>query len=129
MSVEVKFEGMQELLNKVEELGKKGSNIEGKALKKAGEFLAEEMKNEIISRGLVRTGKLRDSIDVSRIKTKQGQKYVEVGPNKETNWRAKFIEFGTSKMRANPFMSPTFEKNKEEIQEIIKNELKKGLGI
>jgi HK97 gp10 family phage protein len=77
----------------------------------------------------VRTGALRDSIEVSNAKTKQGQKYVEIGPNKDTNWRAKFIEFGTVKMRANPFMSRTYGKNKDKVQEIIRQKLKEGLGL
>ncbi|WP_026486811.1 HK97-gp10 family putative phage morphogenesis protein [Caldanaerobius polysaccharolyticus] len=125
MPVDIKFEGMDELLRKVEELGKKGSRIENTALKTAGEYLAEEMKKE----APVRTGELRDSIKASNAKTKQGQKYVEVGPDETTNWRAKFIEFGTVKMKANPFMSRAYEKNKDKIQEIIAQKLKEGLGL
>lgn len=125
MSTEIKIEGMQELLAKIEQLGKEGVKIEGQALKKAGEHLKEQM----ITETPVRTGELRDSIEVSTVKTKQGRRYVEVGPNKKTNWRAKFVEFGTSKNRANPFMARTYERNKEEIQEMIKEEIKKGLGL
>jgi len=125
MSVEVKFDGMDELLRKIEELGQKGSRIENTALKMAGEYLAKEMKQE----APVQTGELSYSIEVSNVKQKQGQKYVEVGPNKKTNWRAKFLEFGTSKMRANPFMSRAYEKNKDKVQEIIAQKLKEGLGL
>lgn len=125
MAVEVKFEGMDELIKAVEALGQKGSRIENEALREAGTYLAEEMKKE----APVRTGELRDSIEVSNVKTKQGQKYVEIGPNKDTNWRAKFIEFGTVKMRANSFMSRTYGKNKDKVQEIIRQKLKEGLGL
>ncbi|KHO62675.1 phage protein, HK97 gp10 family [Thermoanaerobacter sp. YS13] len=125
MAVEVKFEGMDELIKAVETLGQKGSRIENEALKEAGEYLAEEMKKE----APVRSGELRDSIKCSNVKTKQGQKYVEVGPDETTNWRAKFIEFGTVKMRANPFMSRAYEKNKEQVREIIAQKLREGLGL
>lgn len=125
MSVDLKIEGLDELLKRVEEMGNKGSNIQGKALKKAGEYLKEQIKTETP----VKTGGLRDSIEVSTVKTKQGRRYIEVGPNAKTNWRAKFVEYGTSKMRANPFMSRTFERNKDEIQNMIKEEIKKGLGL
>lgn len=125
MAVEVKFEGMDELIKAVEALGQKGSRIENKALREAGTYLAEEMKKE----APVRTGELRDSIGCSNVKTKQGQKYIEVGPDQTTNWRAKFIEFGTVKMRANPFMSRAYEKNKNKVQEIIRQKLKEGLGL
>lgn len=125
MAVEVKFEGMDELIKAVEALGQKGSRIENVALREAGTYLAEEMKKE----APVRTGELRDSIEVSNVKTKQGQKYVEVGPNKDTNWRAKFIEFGTIHIRPNPFMSRAYEKNKDKVQEIIAQKLREGLGL
>lgn len=125
MPAEVKFEGMEDLLAKITELGQKGSRIENTALKTAGEYLAKEMKQE----APVRTGELRDSVKVSNVKTKQGQKYVEVGPDETTNWRAKFIEFGTSKMKADPFMSRAYTKSKEQIQDIIREVLKAGLGL
>lgn len=125
MAVEVKFEGMDELIKAVEALGQKGSRIENEALREAGTYLAEEMKKE----APVRTGELRDSIKCSNVKTKQGQKYVEVGPDETTNWRAKFIEFGTIHIKPNPFMSRAYEKNKNRVQEIIAQKLKEGLGL
>lgn len=129
MPVEVKFEGMDELLRKLAELGEKGGRIENEALKEAGEYLAEEIRKEAPRSKLNREIHLQDDITCSNVKTKDGQKYVEVGPTKETAWRAKFVEFGTVKMRANPFMSRAYEKNKEKIQEIIRQKLKEGLGL
>ena len=125
MPVEVKFEGMDELIKAVETLGQKGSRIENEALREAGTYLAEEMKKE----APVRTRELRDSIKCSNVKTKQGQKYIEVGPDETTNWRAKFIEFGTIHIKPNPFMSRAYEKNKNRVQEIIAQKLKEGLGL
>lgn len=129
MSVDIKVEGLEELLKQVEEMDKKGANIQGKALKRAGEYLKEEMRNEIIAKKLIKSGLLRDNIEVSGLKTKKNTKYIQVGPGKETAWRAKFVEYGTSKSKAYPFMAPTYERNKNKIQEIIKEELKKGLGL
>lgn len=125
---EFKLEGLKELEQKLQELGKKASRIENKALRKAGEYLSDEMKKEVPV-STVEHKHIRDDIKVSRVKSKDGQKYVEVGPGEDTNWRAKFLEFGTVKMQANPFMSRTYEKNKEKLQDIIKNELMKGLGL
>jgi HK97 gp10 family phage protein len=39
----------------------------------------------------------------------------------------KFVEFGTSKMPAHPFLQPAFEKNKDVIKEKIAETLKEGL--
>lgn len=123
--VEMELVGVDELLKQLEQLGRKGSSIENKALKQAGEMMANEMEKE----APVDTGALRDSIEVSNIKTKKGRKRVEVGPSEETAWRAKFVELGTSKMAADPFMARTYEANKSRAQKIIIDELRKGLGL
>lgn len=125
---DIQFEGMDELFAKLQEAGNKASRIEADALRAAAEPVAEEMKS------LVRVGSkndthIRDDIDISGVKTKDGVKYIEVGPGKKTNWRAKFLEFGTSKMPAIPFMGPAFEHKKKDIQEIIKQKLREALGL
>ena len=125
MPANVKIEGSEDLMKAIEQMGLEGSKIANDALRKAGEYLVDEMKRETP----VRTGKLRDSIEHSNIKTKDNVKYIEVGPNKTTNWRAKYLEFGTKKMKANPFMSRAYEKNKDKVQEIIADKLKEGLGL
>jgi len=128
MGVEAELTGMDGLLDRIQELGRKGSTVQNKALKAAAEPVAEDMKS------LVRVSNLnekhiRDDIQVSNVKTKDGTKYVRIGPGKNTNWRAKFLEFGTSKMSAKPFMSPSYENKKGEAKQIIKEKLKEGLGL
>jgi HK97 gp10 family phage protein len=39
------------------------------------------------------------------------------------NFKANWMEFGTSKMAARPFMVPTFEKNRDKIKEIMTGKL------
>ncbi|WP_333861416.1 HK97-gp10 family putative phage morphogenesis protein [Clostridium sp.] len=41
--------------------------------------------------------------------------------------KLKFIEFGTSKMSARPFLQTAYEKNKANIRKTIANTLKGGL--
>ncbi len=55
-------------------------------------------------------------------------KQVAVGPD-EKGWYGKFVEFGTVKRKANPFMARGYEISKEEAVEKIAEELKKGLGL
>jgi HK97 gp10 family phage protein len=119
---------MSELLDRVKEMGNKASRIENTALKAAAEPVAKAMSENVAlsSRNEVH---IRNDIQISNIKSKDGVKYVDVGPGKDTNWRAKFLEFGTSKMSARPFMGPAFENNKDKIKEIIKNELRNALGL
>ncbi|WP_244282032.1 HK97-gp10 family putative phage morphogenesis protein [Maledivibacter halophilus] len=120
----MKVEGMENLLAEIEKLGQKGSRIENKALREAGDVVKESIKKEVP----VRTGKLKQSITASRVKTKDGVKRVEVGPDKD-GYYGKFVEFGTVKMKANPFMSRGYETSKEEAMEAIEKNLKEGLGL
>lgn len=121
-----KFEvdGMENLLNEIEKLGQKGSRIENSALKEAGTIVKESIIKEVP----VRTGKLKENITVSNVKSKDGVKKVEVGPGKDEYYAA-FLEFGTTNMNANPFISRGYENSKEEAEKVIVEEIKKGLGL
>lgn len=121
---DMKLEGMEELLAEIGKLGQKGSRIENKALREAGGIVKESIQAE----APVRTGTLKKSIDVSRVKAKDGVKYVEIGPN-EDGWYGKFAEFGTVKMKAKPFMAPGYENSKDAAVNKIAEELRKGLGL
>lgn len=61
------------------------------------------------------TGRLRNSITHV---TEESEKAVYIGTNTEY---APYVELGTSKMRAKPYLKPTIEKNAEKYKEIIKN--------
>lgn len=120
----IELEGMQELLNRLESMGKEGKKIENNALKQAGEVLKEEIQNN----APIDSGNLKENIEMSNIKKNKDGSYVQVGTN-DKSWYGKFVEFGTTKMGANPFMSRSFETKKDEVQEIIKDEVRKGLGL
>ncbi len=121
---DMKIDGMENLLAEIEKLGKAGSKIENRALKEAGDVVKESIQNETPRR----TGKLKSSIEVSRVKTKGGIKQVEIGPGSD-GYYGKFLEFGTVKMKANPFMSRGYEISKAEAESKIEEEIKRGLGL
>lgn len=128
--VEMELEGVDELIKKIEELGKRGSRIENKALKKAGQVIVDEAKKTTAFTD--RTGKLRKGLKVSGVRSKDGNKYVLAGIQKDDNseiFYGKFLEFGTSKMNARPFLGPAYESKKDEARKVIIQELKKGLGL
>lgn len=120
----LELEGIENLIAEVEKLGAKGAKIENKALREAGEVVREAIKQEAPRK----TGTLKKSIEVSRVKNKDGTKYVEVGANKDVFY-SRFVEFGTVKMKAQPFMAPGYEKSKEKAMEEIEKNLKEGLGL
>ncbi|AKC63166.1 HK97-gp10 family putative phage morphogenesis protein [Clostridium tepidum] len=124
----MELDGLDELIRKVQDMGKAGVRVENAALKKAGELIVEEAKNNVP----VKTEKLKKGLKVSGVRKKGGNKFVLAGIQKGDNSKifyGKFLEFGTSKMKAQPFMGPAYESKKEEAKEIIKDELRKGLGL
>lgn len=124
----MELEGMDNLIRKIEDMGKAGTRIENAALKKAGELIMEEAKNNVP----FRKGKLKEGLKVSGVRKKGGNKFVLAGIQKGDNSKifyGKFLEFGTSKMKARPFMGPAYESKKEEAKEAIKDELRRGLGL
>ncbi|MET7041783.1 HK97-gp10 family putative phage morphogenesis protein [Clostridium botulinum] len=124
----MELDGMDNLIRKIEDMGKAGTRIENAALKKAGELIMEEAKNNVP----FRKGKLKEGLKVSGVRKKGENKFVLVGIQKGDNSKifyGKFLEFGTSKMKARPFMGPAYESKKEEAKEVIKEELRKGLGL
>ena len=56
--VKMELEGIENLIDEVEKLGKQGSKIENKALKEAGEVIKDSIVREVP----VRTGNLKKSI-------------------------------------------------------------------
>ena len=122
---EMKLEGMGELEKKLIKMGKKANSIKNKAIKAAAEPILKDAKNEVS----IDEGDLKEGLAISGIKTKKDEKYVEVGALSSDLFYSKFLEFGTSKMPAKPFLQPSFENNMKLVEEIIKNELRKGLGL
>lgn len=124
----MEVEGLDSLMNRIEDMGKAGTRVANSALKNGAEHVAKAM-SDLVQVSSIDEKHIKDDIKVSNVKTKDGVKYVEVGPSKKTNWRAKFLEFGTSKMPAKPFMGPAYESKKNEAKEIIKQEIRNALNL
>ena len=120
----LELEGMENLLNELEKLGVAGEKIERIALVRAG----EKVKDAIVREAPHRTGNLKQNIKVSNLKRLDGGAFVEVYPSKNVFYAA-FLEYGTTKMKADPFMSRGYETSKEDAEKTIEEEIKKGLGL
>lgn len=128
----MEVDGLDNIINRLESMGKAGSRLEGESLKAGAELIVEEARNNLESNGNVRTGELKEGLKVGKIRRKGARKYVEAGITKEdisNIFYGKFIEWGTSKMPAKPFLGPAYENKKDEAKEIILSELKRGLGL
>lgn len=132
MSSSMEFQGIDSLISKIDSMGKAGLKVERTALKKAGDSILEEARDILESDGHVRTGKLKKGLKVSGLKRKGNKKYINVGIQKGDNsniFYGKFLEWGTSKMSAKPFLGPAYENKRDEAKEIIINEIKRGLRL
>lgn len=124
----MELQGVDELLNKLQSIGANVARLENKALRNAAEPVLEDVKATNAFND--RSGKLRKGLKITNVKKKEGVKYILVGIDKSDNskiYYGKFIEFGTSKMPAKPFLQPAYEKNKDNIKRTIAETLKEGL--
>lgn len=124
----MEIKGLEKLRQSIDELGIKGSKVENQALQRGAEII---LKDAILN-APVATGKGWKGLSIGRPRKKGDKKTVLVGIDKgdiSEIYYMKFHEFGTSKMQATPFLSPAYEKNKKNVQNIIKSEIKKGLGL
>ena len=127
MAAEFELQGLDELLNHLQQISDKAGRVENKALKAAAQPVADEMKS-LVNVSSIDHLHIRDNIKISGVKSKGGIKYIEIGPGKETNWRAKFLEWGTSKMPAKPFVQISYEHKKKDVLEIMKQTIAEAFG-
>ncbi len=125
----IELEGMQELIDRVNKLGAKGETIKKKALDKAGNLVKDSMEKNA-PRSSLSKKHMADNIKVSDIEKENGVDFVEIGPNKGDNsefFYSKFSEWGTSSQPAQHWAENSVLENKREINNIIMEELQRGL--
>lgn len=125
----IELEGMQEVIDRVNKLGAKGEIIKKKALDKAGNLVRVSMEKKA-PRSSLSKKHMADNIKVSDIEKENGMDFVEIGPNKGDNsefFYSKFSEWGTSSQQAQHWAEKSVLENKREINNIIKEELQRGL--
>lgn len=126
----IELEGLQELIDKVNKLGSRGIEIKKKALDKAGAMVKNSMEEKAPRSDLTKRH-MAENIKVSEIESEDGVDFVKIGPNKGDNsefFYSKFTEWGTSKIPAQHWAENSVLENKKKINEVIKEELERGLG-
>jgi len=77
----IELTGVDEILNKLQQMGVNISRLENKALKNAAEPVLEDAKANVP----VRTGKLKKGLKITNVKKKEGVKYILVGVDRGDN--------------------------------------------
>ncbi|QFH70989.1 HK97 gp10 family phage protein [Enterobacter sp. E76] len=127
------FSGLQEIARDLELLSRAENN---KVLRDATRAGAEVIKQEVIKKAPVRTGKLKNNIVVLTQKARRrgdiasGVHIRGVNPrtgnsdntmkagNKRNAFYWRFVELGTSHMPAHPFVRPAFDTRQEEATQV-----------
>ena len=149
----VKIEGLSQIHKALSELGRNVSNkIAVKAMREGGKIVREQARQNapVLSQStpyrragtlkkaiksstkVLKNGKIGTVIRVKTLTTKQIETFKvrsgkkgALNPKDPYYWR--FLEFGTSKMSAKPFMRPAFEQTKEKAAAEIIKTLKDGI--
>lgn len=121
-----KVEGIPELAKAIEKLQKKVSGDEVRKVLMAG---AMEIRDEARERAPEDTGRLKRNVIATYGKNRVSPKdeidvLVGVKYGKDGGNHAHLIEFGTSKMPAQPFFRPAVQSKKSDVAEIITDGLK-----
>ena len=131
MSVKITTEGIDELRDELLKLGSKADGIIDNALMVAVKPIHDEMQRNI-NKSKLNKKHLKDNIPINKEETIDGNHAVSVGWTKKDNsefFYSKYLEWGTSKMDASPFMQPAIDKKGKKSYEILVDEITKGLGI
>jgi HK97 gp10 family phage protein len=149
----VKVEGLDEIVARLRALPEAVSGKNGGPLRAALAAAARLVRDDARAHAPVATGMLRDNIIEYRDRNPErigANEHYRVGVRKlvlkgrvkrlvrkirksasikiaEDSYYWRFVEFGTAKMKARPFLRPAFDNNKSEINETMIQTLSKGI--
>lgn len=115
-------EGQKELIKKLQNIAKKATSNVEQALIESALMVERDAKIKTP----VDTGRLRQSISHETENFGSENPAVIVGTNVDY---AGYIEFGTSKQPAQPYLYPALTENKEKIKKKVKQAIQKGVGL
>jgi HK97 gp10 family phage protein len=117
------LEGMDELLSRVEDMGQRvEGDVRTRAIRAGAERLQQAV-SEQAPRGTVGNERIADNIIIQ-----ERDDRMSVGPSERFHYGF-FLEFGTSKMSAQPFLSPAFENNRVLIIQDMGDVLRREFGL
>lgn len=128
MAGRIELQGVDQMLAAIrQKMGDGAKKLENSTLREGGEIFAVAQRERVPVSDIDHLH-IRDDIKVSGVRAKEGEKYVAVGPGKATGWRAHFLEFGTSKMNAQPFIYPSFHEQKARVAQFMAAEFRAALS-
>ena len=118
---------MPELLNRLQKLGASAEVIENQALK-AGAEIVQVAASAKVAKSPHTKEHLMDNIVISNIKKQDGAKCIHVGPHPQFFY-SRFLEFGTSKMQARPFLYPAMVETEQAVIDAMRDTINNKLEL
>lgn len=137
--IELKLQGLEGLKAQLEELKAEAA---AKALRRAARVAFAPVLATAKALVPVDTGLTRDHITIVTQKGGDRDTVVRVGlkirafkgaaklgrKTASPHWRWRFIELGTVKMAAHPFLRPALDQNAQHVLDLLRDELVKGIA-
>lgn len=121
----IEVRGMQELMAQLDKMGRQGEAVKDKALKAGAEIVKKSIETQAPVNKRTNKGKrLKNNIQFEKF---DGETY-SVGPTKD-RYYAHMLEFGTSKMAAQPFMGRAMANVQGKVIREMSNIIKRELGL
>jgi HK97 gp10 family phage protein len=119
------LEGADELNEALRAVGDRASGL---LLQRAAEEGGKVIQEEAERRAPRETGNLQENVVDRMILRRQrvGRAQVDIGPTRDA-WYGRFLELGTSKMEAQPWLRPAFEAKVKEATDAVANALRNAL--
>jgi len=121
--ISASVEGAEEVIQMLKDMGKAAEEVLEQAADAGGRLALLEAKR----RCPVRTGRLKESLHLQNGKKTEIKADVKIQPGKK-EYYGTFVELGTKRMPARPFMRPAVDENKERISEAVTKEVSRALG-
>jgi len=130
MAFNVKVEGEADIQKALEGKQKEVEEVFIRDLNEGADIVIVSAKSKIHNI----SGHLSESIDKNEVREKNGKVdiYVGIAKNewfsKEDKYYPRFVEKGTSKAKAHPYLRPALNENKKQIQSNIEADIKALTG-
>lgn len=123
----IELEGLKELQKALESKFDTSQNQE--VVKKGADYFKKRLEESVYNYGFKRrSGKSQESIKID-IPGAENEVYVGLSNQSNDAFYLYFHEYGTSRMRARPWMRPTFEREQQAIVEEMAKEMRARLRL
>ncbi|ERN52830.1 HK97 gp10 family phage protein [Alkalihalophilus marmarensis] len=119
------LEGLEELMRSLEQSSNDVEKVKEDALLAGAKIMQDETKKTAGTVLKRRSGDLINNIEISDVEGDEVHVYVD---NQGKAYYGHMHENGTSKMPARPFMGPTFNRSKVQINRAMANKIRAKLG-